>query len=105
MYFSSVYGDQTDYVGVSSEGKKLAFESSAQPVTTVGGFSGSVDTGFSGITTIINNRTVNLGVNFTSGLADPEINKRTGEILYLDNRTSVTRNSRQKEDIKVILEF
>jgi len=81
------------------------FASSAQPVTTIGGFSGSVDTGFSGITTIINNRTVNLGVNFTSGLANPEINKRTGEILYLDNRTSVTRNSRQKEDIKVILEF
>lgn len=105
LYFSAIYGDQTDYVGISSEARVIKFASSAQPITTVGGFSGSVDTGFSGITTIINNRTVNLGVNFTSGLADPEINKRTGEILYLDNRTSVTRNSRQKEDIKVILEF
>jgi hypothetical protein len=105
LYFSPVTGDQKDYVGVSSEGKVLAFDSSAEPVTTVSGFSGNIDTNFSGITTIINNKTINLGVNFTDGLADPEINKRTGEVLYLDNRTEVTRNSRQKEDIKVILEF
>ena len=48
---------------------------------------------------------VNLGVSFTDGIAAPEINKNTGEILYLDNRPVISRNTRQKEDIKVILEF
>ena len=105
LYFSPVTGDQKDYVGVSSEAKVLAFDSSAEPIITLSGFTGNIDQTFSGITTIINNKTINLGVNFSDGLADPEINKRTGEILYLDNRTEVTRNSRQKEDIKVILEF
>jgi len=46
-----------------------------------------------------------LGVTFTSGLANPEINKSTGDIIYIDNRSLVSRDSRQKEDIKIILEF
>ena len=53
----------------------------------------------------IDNTTINLGVTFANGIANPEINKNTGEIIYLDNRPVISRNSRQKEDIKVILEF
>jgi hypothetical protein len=69
-------------------------------------FSGSIDTGFSGITTNpTGTKLVNLSVNFTSGMASPEINKGSGELIYLDNRPIISRNSRQKEDIKVILEF
>ena len=64
-----------------------------------------VDTTFTGITTIIGNNVVNLGVNFTDGIANSQINKRSGEIIYLDNRPTIARNSRQKEDIKVVLEF
>ena len=48
---------------------------------------------------------IDAGVTFTKGLADPEINKKTGEILYIDNRPVVERDSSQKEDIKIILEF
>jgi len=48
---------------------------------------------------------IDLGVYFTAGLADSEINKTSGNILYIDNREEVTRNIRQKEDIKIILEF
>ena len=48
---------------------------------------------------------VNLGVNFSSGIALPEINKKTGNVVYIDNRPTVQRNVRQKEDIKIILEF
>jgi len=44
-------------------------------------------------------------VTFSGGVADPEINKNTGDIIYIDNRSLVTRDSRQKEDIKIILEF
>mgnify|MGYP000403608423 FL=1 len=44
-------------------------------------------------------------MQFTSGIAEPEINKGSGDVIYLDNRPVISRNSRQKEDIKIILEF
>ena len=70
------------------------------------GFSASVDQNFSGISTNPSgNKVISLGVNFENGIANPEINKGSGEIVYLDNRPIITRNSRQKEDIKIILEF
>jgi hypothetical protein len=106
LYFNDGSLDQTDYIGISTSGKVLNFESSATIVTTVGGFSGSVDLGFSGITTNpTGTKVVNLGVQFTNGVALPEINKTSGEIIYLDNRPLIARNPRQKEDIKIILEF
>tara|TARA_B000000565_G_scaffold62100_1_gene41235 strand:- start:1599 stop:3152 length:1554 start_codon:yes stop_codon:yes gene_type:complete len=65
----------------------------------------SIDTTFSGITTVINNRTYYLGQTFTSGIANPEVKAHSGSIIYVDNRPSITRSSNQKEDIKVILQF
>jgi hypothetical protein len=65
----------------------------------------SIDTAFTGISTVINNRTYYLGQSFTSGLANPEVRKHSGNIIYVDNRPSITRSSNQKEDIKVILQF
>jgi hypothetical protein len=106
LYFNQTTLDQTDYVGVSTSSKVLNFESSANPVTTSGGFSGSVDINFTGITTNpTGNKIISLGSQFTNGLSNPEINKGSGEIIYLDNRPLITRNSRQKEDVKIILEF
>ena len=106
LYFNQTTLDQKDYVGVSTSSKVLDFASSANPVTTSGGFSGSIDTGFTGITTNpTGNKIINLGSQFTNGLSSPEINKGSGEIIYLDNRPLITRNSRQKEDDKIILEF
>jgi hypothetical protein len=106
LYFNQTTLDQTDYIGVSTSSKVLNFASSANPVTTSGGFSGSIDTGFTGITTNpTGNKIISLGSQFTNGLSNPEINKGSGEIIYLDNRPLITRNSRQKEDVKIILEF
>lgn len=65
----------------------------------------SISTSFSGISTVINNRTYYLGQTFTNGLANPEVKKYSGNILYVDNRPSITRSTNQKEDIKVILQF
>jgi hypothetical protein len=65
----------------------------------------TIDDTFSGISTVINNRTYYLGQNFTDGLADPEVKKHSGNIIYVDNRPSITRSVNQKEDIKVILQF
>ena len=74
-------------------------------VITGGSESLSIDTAFTGISTVINNRTYYLGQSFTNGLANPEVKKHSGNIIYVDNRPSITRSSNQKEDIKVILQF
>ena len=106
LYFNQTTSDQTDYVGVTTEAKVLDFESSAESIIAPSGFTATVDQNFTGISTNpTGNKVISLGVNFTNGLASPEINKGSGEIIYLDNRPLITRNSRQKEDIKIILEF
>tara|TARA_B100000579_G_scaffold85960_1_gene67254 strand:+ start:810 stop:2360 length:1551 start_codon:yes stop_codon:yes gene_type:complete len=64
-----------------------------------------IDTAFSGISTIINNKTHYLGQSFTAGIAGPEVKKHAGNIIYVDNRPAITRSANQKEDIKVILQF
>ena len=69
-----------------------------------------IDSGFGsaanpGISTVINNRTYYLGQTFIKGVANPEVEKYTGTVLYVDNRPSITRSANQREDIKVILQF
>ncbi len=64
-----------------------------------------IDTNFTGLSTSINNRTYYLGNSFTNGVANPEVKKYSGNIIYVDNRPSITRSNNQKEDIKVILQF
>ena len=92
------------------------FRFTADPTTGAGTtvFGGStnlnIDTNFGtsavpGVSTSINNRTYNLGMSFVKGVANPEVEKYSGDIIYVDNRASVTRSSQQKEDIKIVLEF
>ncbi len=69
-----------------------------------------IDQGFGsqsnpGISTVINNRTYYLGQSFINGVSNPEVKKYSGNIIYVDNRPSITRSVNQKEDIKVILQF
>ena len=100
--------DNTDYDGVRGRGKVLSFENNGNNIINVPGGSVTIDSAiesFTGITTTIGNKQVNLGVQFTDGLASPEINKKTGDVIYIDNRKKVERNIRQKEDVKIILEF
>jgi hypothetical protein len=65
----------------------------------------AIDTSFTGVSTVINNRTYYLGQSFDNGVAGAEVRKHSGNIVYVDNRPSITRSSNQKEDIKVILQF
>ena len=46
----------------------------------------SVNTDFNGVSTSINNRTYQLGLNFVAGIASAEYNTKSGEIIYIDNR-------------------
>jgi len=70
-----------------------------------GSISLSISTSFTGVSTVINNRTYYFGQSFTNGISSPEVKKYSGSIIYVDNRPSITRSSNQKEDIKVILQF
>jgi len=105
LYYNQTTLDQTDYIGISTISKYVDFESSATPVTS-DSFSASIDITFNGNSdNPTGTKIIDLGVSFTAGLAIPEINKRSGEIIYVDNRPIISRNPRQKEDIKIVLEF
>lgn len=83
-----------------------ATPASSGTVTIFGGSTNlGIDTSYTGYTTSINNRTYNLGQSFTLGVANPEVKKYSGNVIYVDNRPAITRSLNQKEDIKVILQF
>ena len=58
--------------------------------------SGTVDTGYGSAL---------LGVTFASGLAAPEIENNSGDVIYVENRRLITRAPDQIEDIKLVIEF
>lgn len=109
LYYNGGGGTtHTDFIGVStfftSSGSLVDFTNGVQVSKVGGGWNATIGS-FSGITTTISNKIINLGVEFTNGFATPEINNKSGDIIYIDNRPTVSRNSRQKEDVKIILEF
>ena len=44
-------------------------------------------------------------VVFTSGYNAGEINADTGDIMYVENRSPITRAADQTENVKLIIEF
>ena len=93
------YGfDQVDFTASPSTGGNLTIVPST-------GSNLAIDTSFTGVSTVINSRTYYLGQDFTDGVATAEVKKYSGNIVYVDNRPSITRSVNQKEDIKVILQF
>jgi hypothetical protein len=46
-----------------------------------------------------------LGVTFTNGMATPELQPNSGDIIYMENRRLITRAADQIEDIKLVIEF
>ena len=51
--------------------------------------------------TLANSNTLTL----TTGYANPELQPDSGNIIYLENRKPIQRDSDQTEDIKLIIEF
>ena len=78
-------------------GGSLNIEGSDINVKINDNFNGSIET--------INNKNYYFGQNFTDGIANPEVKKHSGNILYVDNRPPITRSINQREDIKIILQF
>ena len=93
------YGyEQLEFTSTPSSGGTIV-------ITPTTGSNLQIDSSFSGFSTSINNRTYNLGQDFTNGISAPEVKRYSGNIIYVDNRPSVNRSINQKEDIKVILQF
>ena len=106
LFFFDGYSHR-DGIDVSTRAKVVKF-GGTEPITinAPGNIhTRSIDTSLSGVSTSVNNKVINLGVEYTNGIAGPEINKKTGDIIYITNRSAVQRDLRQKEDIKIILEF
>ena len=82
----------------TDSGVVRAFESNGSNAVTgeTSTASGNVDTGY--------NSTL-LGVTFSSGLAAPEIENNSGDVIYVENRRLITRAPDQIEDIKLVIEF
>ena len=102
---SLCFGNKVDQTHSLLTSNIVAFNNSSNISFSQSGGASSVDNTLDGSVITVNAKQVNLGVNFSQGLANPEINKKTGDIIYIDNRPEVQRDSRQKEDIKIILEF
>jgi len=60
---------------------------------------------FNGNTESINNKNYYFGQIFVNGVANPEVKKHSGDLIYIDNRPSITRSINQREDIKIVLQF
>jgi hypothetical protein len=103
LYFGNSE-NETDYDSVTSDSNVYDFQSDGQNIVG-NSFTASINTTLNDNKIIIGGKVVDLGATFRSGLANPEINKKTGDIIYIDNRPLVVRDIRQKEDVKIILEF
>jgi hypothetical protein len=97
--------DASPVYGFRSNKFTSSITGSGSLTITGGSVSLGINTAFQGVSTVLNSRTYYLGQNFVNGLANPESQKFSGDIIYVDNRPSVTRSSSQKEDVKIILQF
>ena len=102
---SLVFGTKNDQRDNAETNDLTPFNSIDNIAFVSSGGTGTIDSSFNGSTKTVNSKLINLGVSFLNGLADPEINKKTGDVIYINNRPVVQRDSRQKEDVKIILEF
>jgi len=81
--------------GADSNGNVTAFSGANVITGQASSATGTPDTS----TQTVNN------VSFTSGYSAPELKHDSGDILYVENRTKITRATDQTENIKLIIEF
>ena len=81
--------------GIDSNGNQTAFSGT----NTITGQSSSVTATPSTSTTTVDS------ILFTSGYAGAEVDADTGDVIYVENRSPITRASDQTENVKLIIEF
>ena len=90
-YIQTRFNDE----GLDSNGNLVAFSGT----NTITGQSSSVTATPSSSTTTVDN------ISFTSGYNSGEIDANTGDVIYVENRSPITRASDQTENVKLIIEF
>jgi hypothetical protein len=92
-----VYQSSYEHISTGSQGGSLAQFSGANAIT--GASSGSVDTPLTTYSLTASN------LSFANGYSRPEVEKYTGDIIYVENRRTVSRAIDQIEDVKLVVEF
>lgn len=91
-YIQTRFNDE----GIDTNGNLTAF-SGANVVT-------GVTSGATGTPSSIGSETAD-NVTFTSGYSASEIDSDKGDVIYIENRSPITRASDQTENVKLIIEF
>jgi hypothetical protein len=100
---SPIYGlELNEFTSNPSDGGSLTIQGGSINLEIDTGF-GTEETPSSNV--VINNKTYLLGQNFIRGFSNPEIQKKSGNIIYVDNRSPITRSQNQRENIKIVLQF
>jgi hypothetical protein len=103
------YQNRVDGVFPEITGNLVEFEGGNAIVGATSGTSGDPDINFPIVagasTRVINNTEYDLGMSFTNGYASPEIQPNSGDVIYIDNRSAISRAGDQIEDIKIVIEF
>jgi hypothetical protein len=102
--------DTTPEYGITQNRFTSDLSSGGSLIVSGGSVNLNIDSNFGteinpGITTNINNKTYQLGQIFIGGVSNPEVKKYSGDIIYVDNRPTITRSQNQKEFLKAILRF
>jgi len=90
-YIQTRFNDE----GVDTDGDLTAFSGT----NTITGQSSGVTATPSSSTTTVDN------ISFTSGYNSGEIDADSGDVIYVENRSPITRASDQTENVKLIIEF
>ena len=98
----------TTFGAVNNNGGELVLKSGSSPTTALTFSGANAITGQSSSASATpdtsNSNTVN-GVEFSSGYANPELAYDSGDIIYVEERSPITRASDQTENVKLIIEF
>ena len=103
------YQNRVDGIFPEVTGSLNEFDGSNSITGLGSGASGEPDVNFPAIpntsSRVINNTEYDLGMRFTSGYAKPEVERNSGNVIYIDNRRTISRANDQIEDIKIVIEF
>jgi len=92
-----VYQSSYEHIVTGNQGGDLTPFSGSNAIT--GALSSSVETPDTTYSLTTSNLT------FANGYSAPEIKKYTGDIIYVENRRTVSRSIDQIEDVKLVVEF
>ena len=97
-YQQERYGD---FGTVSSSGAYIAFSGANAVTGADSSATGTPDADADSAVTLANGNSI----TFTNGYANPELEPDSGNIIYNENRSPISRATDQTEDIKIIVEF